>query len=159
MASKQFAETDAFIRKYGQSVEKEIKTRLMNNGKVATGKLFKSIRHDVKETKEEFILSFYMDEYGYYVDKGSKPSKYADMDGKGTGKSEFIKSLMKWCQAKGLPKGLAFPIRRSIWKYGIAPTNFFTIPTTRRQKQFDEGVEKNMAKDIDNMIQKEIDAA
>jgi hypothetical protein len=95
-----------------------------------------------------------MADYGTFVDKGIKPSKYADSTGKGRGKSKFITSLQKWCRIKGLPEGLAFPIRRNIWKFGIKPTNFFTIPTTRRLKQFHKGIELNMAKDMDTEIQK-----
>lgn len=164
MASK-YPETEAFVKKYGKDVEKEIKTRLLNAGKYASGKLAKSIRSDVKEEKEGFIVSFTMADYGKFVDKGvsgyekkrGTPYSFKPKDGKGTGgKSEFIKQLQKWCKLKGLPKGAAFPIRRSIWKYGIEPTQFFTIPTTRRQAQLEAGIEKAMVKDLDNNIQKEL---
>jgi hypothetical protein len=40
--------------------------------------------------------------------------------------------------------------------FGITPTNFFTIPTRRRQKQFEAGLEKAMVKDLDIMIEKQI---
>lgn len=152
----EFKNTEAYIRKYGSQVEQEIETRLHNLGKVASGELIDSIGFEVEETPKRFTLSFHMAEHGQWVDKGSKPSKYADMDGKGTGKSPFIKSLMKWCQIKGLPKGAAFPIRKKIWKFGQPPTNFFTIPTTRRLKQFNEGVKKNMAIDAKIILKKAV---
>ena len=41
--------------------------------------------------------------------------------------------------------------------FGIKPTNFFTIPTTRRQKQFEQGLGDSMAKDLDTQLQKELD--
>lgn len=159
MANKLYPETEAFIRKYGDSVENEIEARLTGHNKIASGKLYDSIRYEVKETKKEFILSFIMAEYGQYVDKGVKPKKYLGMKRKkgGSKKSKFIEALMKWCKIKGLPTNAAFPIRRNIWKFGIAPTNFFTIPTTRRQKYFEKELEKAMARDIDNQLQKEID--
>lgn len=157
MANKLYPETEAFIRKYGDSVENEIEARLTGYNKIASGKLYDSIRYEVKETKKEFILSFIMAEYGKYVDKGVKPQpKYLKGKGKGK-KSKFIEALKKWCKIKGIPEGAAFPIRRNIWKFGIAPTNFFTIPTTRRQKYFEKELEKAMARDIDNNLQKEID--
>ena len=96
MASK-YPETLAFIRKYGNSVEQEIETRLTNYGKIATGKLLDSIRYEVKETKEEFILTFEMNEYGKYVDKGVKPHPEY-LTGKGKGKSKFLQALKKWCK-------------------------------------------------------------
>lgn len=151
-----YPETEKYLKKYGDSVEQEIETRLRNNGKYATGELYDSIRYEITETKVKFTISFYMASYGVYVDKGTKPSKYAKSEGKGTGNSPFIKSLMKWCQIKGLPKAAAFPIRRKIWEFGQRPTNFFTIPTTRRAKQLAAGVEKAMAIDVENIIRKEI---
>lgn len=152
-----YPNTLKYLKTYGDSVESEIETRLKGFGKYASGKLYNSIRYEIKETDDKFIVSFFMADYGKYVDKGTKPSKYANSTGKGTGKSKFIESLMKWCVIKGLPKQAAFPIRRNIWKYGIPPTNFFTIPTTRRIKQLETAVEKTMAQDVDKMIQNEFD--
>lgn len=155
MASE-YKNTEKFLKTYANQVESEIETRLMSNGKYASGYLYDSIRYEIKEDSKKFLLTFKMADYGRYVDKGTKPSKYADSEGKGTGKSPFITSLMKWCAIRGLPKNAAFPIRRKIWKMGIAPTNFFTIPTTRRLKQLEKGVEKNMALDLENIIRKEL---
>jgi hypothetical protein len=152
----EFKNTEKFIRTYANQVESEIETRLRNNGKYASGTLYDSIRYEITEEKTRFILTFKMADYGIYVDKGTKPSKYANSEGGGTGKSKFITSLMKWCTIKGLPKNAAFPIRRHIWKVGIPPTNFFTIPTTRRLKQLEKGIEKNMALDVENIIRKEL---
>lgn len=149
-----FKNTEAYIRKYGSQVEQEIETRLHNLDKVASGELIYSIGFEVKETPKAFTLSFHMAEHGYWVDKGSKPSKYANSEEKGTGKSPFIKSLMKWCDIKGLPRGAAFPIRKKIWKFGQPPTNFFTIPTTRRRKQLESGIKKNMAIDAKQILRK-----
>ena len=153
-----YKETNAFIRKYGDQVEQEIEKRLTTYGKIATHKLYDSIRYEVKETKAEFILTFEMLEYGKFVDKGVKPQpKYLSGHHKPQKRSKFIEALQKWCKVKGIPVGAAFPIRRSIWKYGIAPTNFFTIPTTRRQKQYEKGLAEAMARDIDNNIQQDVD--
>ena len=157
MAQSEYKNTLAFITKYGNQVENEIETRLNNYGKIASGKLYDSIRYEVKQAKGEFILSFLMASYGYYVDKGVKPHPEY-LTGKGTGKkSKFIEALKKWCKIKGIPQNAAYPIRRSIWKYGIKPTNFFTIPTTRRQKYFENELGNMMAKDLDIQLQKELD--
>lgn len=151
-----FPNTLKFLKTYGNQVESEIETRLKNYGKYASGKLYDSIRYEIKETDEKFSLSFFMADYGKYVDKGTKPSKYANMKrkGKSNRKSKFIESLMKWCAIKGINKNAAFPIRRNIWKFGIKPTNFFTIPTTRRQKQLEKGTEKAIALDMEILIKK-----
>jgi len=159
-----FKNTENYIETYGEQVTKEIQNRLKSHGKYATGKLYKSIKFELKKNKEDIIILFKMADYGQYVDKGVNGWKkrtggkyqFKPKDGNGTGgKSKFIQSLFKWCQAKGMDKNAAFAIRRKVWRDGISPTNFFTIPTTRRQKQFEKGVERNMIKDIEIQLQKE----
>ena len=162
---KQFPLTFGFMRKYGSEVEAEIKNRLKGHGKYASGKLLKSVKHTIKEEAGEIVLKFQMEEYGQFVDKGvngydkkrGSPFSYKrkDANHKPKRKSEFITQLMKWCQKKGMPKGAAFPIRRNIWRFGIAPTQFFTIPTKRRQAFFEKQMESLMVKDIENQIIKE----
>lgn len=156
MASE-YKNTEAFIKRYGKQVEEEIKTRLLGNDKKASGKLYRSIKFQYRDSLKELEASWRMEEYGVYVDKGVKPQPQY-LTGKGSGgKSKFIESLKKWCKIKGIPQGAAYPIRRNIWKFGIKPTNFFTIPTTRRAKYYEEQIGINMAKDLDALLQKEID--
>ena len=160
-ANSDFPLTRKYMSTYGKQVTDEMKTRLLNAKRtyksgtfsvgINRGDLFRSLTYRTGENDNEFFVTFFMLEYGQYVDKGVRPQpKY--LNGKGSGKSNFIKALKQWCKDKGLDEGLAFPIRRNIWKFGIKPTNFFTIPTTRRQKQFEEMIAKNMAKDIENQI-------
>ena len=169
MASE-FRNTEAFVKKYGIQVENEIKTRLVNAGHVASGKLFDSIKSKVLETKEGFDIVFKMARYGDYVDKGVsgagipdgfngkikkvQKSKFYSF-GKATSRSkDKERSLKSWMSIQGIPKTAYYPISRSIWIFGIAPTNFFTIPTTRRQKQLEKGIEKNMALDFEQILLK-----
>lgn len=169
-----FKNTLAFVKKYAASVEQEIKTRLVNSGHVASGKLFDSIRAEVKEDKNfGILLKYKYAKYLKYVDKGvsgaGMPSGFKGKKKK-VNKGQFDKtdnrvhafgkkmppekSISDWMRIQGIPKEASFPIRRSIWMFGIAPTNFFTIPTTRRQKQLNEGIEKNMAKDFEQILLK-----
>lgn len=158
-----FENTRAYIYQFGRSVQEEIETRLFNHGKIASGELYESIAFDVKENNKRFVLTFSMAYHGQFVDKGVNGteknwgSKFSYKNGKPTGrKSEFISALQKWCQIKGIPKEAAYPIRKNIFKMGIAPTNFFTIPTTRRRKQFEKGIEKNMALDVEQILQSDL---
>ena len=154
--ANEFKNTTDFIKKFGKEVENEIKSRLLTYDKKASGKLYKSIKFEYRESLKQLEASWRMEDYGVYVDKGVKPQpKY--LTGKGSGKSKFIEALKKWCKIRGIPQGAAYPIRRNIWKYGIKPTNFFTIPTTRRAKYYTEQIEKNMALDLDKQLQKELD--
>lgn len=155
--------TEKFLRTYGNQVENEIESRLKGHGKYASGKLYDSIRYEIRLSGKGMTLSFMMADYGVYVDKGvngyllrrGSPYSFKKKDGKGSGgKSKFIGQLQKWCTIKGLPKGAAFPIRQKIWKEGIAPTQFFTIPTTRRKKQFTDGLEKAWVADINDELKR-----
>lgn len=158
MANK-FTNTTAFVKRYGDQVETEIKNRLKNAGKFASGKLYKSIRHDVKIEKGQFVLRFFAEDYAKYVDKGVEgaKSKRAGEGGKSIYKFKDKmppeKPFKSWLRKKGIPKDKSFAVRRSIYLFGITPTNFFTIPTTRRLKQFEKGVEENMIKDINKIVE------
>lgn len=167
MASE-FKNTEAFVRKYGKEVETEIKNRLLSYGKKASGKLYKSIRADVREEKAEFIVQFQMEDYGVYVDGGVKGAgKPSGFNGKDkpvvrTGRFSFhnkmppnTKGIQDWLRIKGIPKKAGFAVRRSIWIFGIAPTNFFTIPVKRNEKRLQAGIEKNMALDFEQIIAKQ----
>jgi hypothetical protein len=161
-----FPITKKYIETYGKSVESEIKKRLKGHDKYASGKLYESIRFIMKETPKDFTLDFTMLDYGKYVDKGvkgSKTNKAGNTPYKYTNKMPPTKVFDKWILRKGLAprdkKGkflnrdrIKFAIARSIFLHGVAPTNFFTIPTTRRAKQFEAGVGNAMAQDLDKMI-------
>lgn len=164
MDSKQWPEVDKYLNKYGQSVIDEMRTRLKGYDKFATGALYNNMSYAV--TKDWEVV-FELEDYYKFVDKGvngyakrrGSPFSFKpkDKDWKPKKKSKFIESLKIWCRAKGLPEGLAFPIRRNLWKFGIAPTQFYSLTIKRRQKQFETGLENAMVKDIDKQLQKEID--
>lgn len=160
-----YSNTEEFIRKYGESVAAEMRTRLSNAGKVASGKLYRSIKFNIRQSVKEFEASWRMTDYGEYVDKGVEGAisgkagdggKSEFKFGKGSKSKQKEKSLKSWMRLKGIPKEKYYIISRNIWAFGITPTNFFTIPTTRRQAQFEKGLEKAMVKDLDIMIEKQL---
>lgn len=161
--------TEAFLKKYGKEVESEIKNRLLTYGKKASGKLYKSIRFEVKESIKSLDAVFRMEDYGLFVDGGVKGAGIpSGFQGKKkpvvtTGKFKFGQKMppdnntfKKWMKLKGIPKDKSFAVRRSIWIFGIAPTNFFTIPIKRREKQLATGIEKAMGKDFELIVSKSI---
>lgn len=123
---------DELLNKYGEELTAEMRTRLQGHDKVASGTLLNSIGYEVKETAPGVSeLAIFMADYGIYVDKGRKP-----------GKMPPVSKIREWCKVKGIPEKAAFPIARNIGRFGIAPTNFFTIPITRRAAQFQEKIAK-----------------
>lgn len=156
-----------FIVKYGKEVEREIKSRLLSFDKKATGKLYNSIKFEYRESVKNLEASWRMEDYGVYVDGGVKGAgipkgfkgkkKQVVRVGRFGFKDKMPpeKPFKRWARAKGIT-GSLFGIRRSVWIFGIAPTNFFTIPTTRRVAQFTKGLDKAFEKDIDNELQKQL---
>ncbi len=156
-----YKKTEAFVKKYGNQVEQEIETRLHNAGKEASGKLLSSIRYDVIERNHSIILRWFMEDYGKFVDKGVQGAESGRAGDGGKSIYKFKdkmpppKSIKSWLKLKGIPESASFLIRRSIYRFGITPTNFFTIPTTRRQKQLLEGIRTNMILDAEAEIKKQ----
>lgn len=143
------------LQKYGESVIKEMMTRLRGLGKVASGKLINSLKYDIQDVMGELELLFEYEDYGDYVDLGvngnqrntnsKSPFKYKD-------KKPPISKLQQWCKLKGIPEGKAWRIQDNIWRYGIAPTFWYTIPTTRRVKQLEKDLESAVAKAVEDDI-------
>lgn len=171
MASS-FKHTEAFVRKYGDQVEKEIQNNLVSMGKVSSGKLFNSLRKRIRVDNEGIALNFFFvkpgSEYAEFVDKGvtghgvpngwkgkTRPVNRSKAGYKFADKMPPSRPIKSWMRIQGIPKEKEFVIRRSIWMFGIKPTLFFTKPTTRRQEQFNLGVEKALAKDFEETIKKQ----
>ena len=66
-------ETEKFLNSYGTSVVKEQRTRLKNAGRFpgskSNGPLDKSLSYKPFDSKSEFGVKFYMEDYGEFVDK------------------------------------------------------------------------------------------
>jgi len=134
------------LHKYGTEVINEMITRLSNYGKQASGDLIKSLRYDIIEVLDELIpvpdIKFSMIDYGVYVDKGRKPN--SKLPPKGV--------LLEWMKLKGIPANKEFPIRASIAKFGIPPTNFWSISTTRTLKRLEKNLDAASAQDQEELM-------
>lgn len=156
----EFKHTLAELHEYGKSVTREIKTRLRSSGRNGSGDLYDSIHYEITETNVKVTISFHMNRYGTYIDKGVQGSE-SGRAGEG-GKSPYrFRNKMpprsafdSWLKIKRIPKDASYPIRRHIFKFGITPTNFFTIPTTRRAKQLEKDIRAAMIKDVEASMNK-----
>jgi len=143
-------EVQKVLDTYGKQVVAEMKTRLIGAGKVASGALLNALGYEVEQNSaDQTVLSITIDppanEYSYYVDKGRKP-----------GKMPPVENIQKWCKLKGIPEGAAFAIAKNIGKFGIPPTNFYTISVTRRAKQLEKLLEVAIVKDLEIAVRKEL---
>jgi hypothetical protein len=126
-----------YANKYGFEVVSEMLNRLKGAGKYATGDLVNSIEFKVVTTDKTIEVQTSMIKYGEYVDKGRKPGKFPPLS-----------KIQEWCRVKNIPQSAAYPIARAIAKRGIPSTNFWTISTTRRYKEFLKNVERIAADEL-----------
>jgi hypothetical protein len=128
------------LEKFRDLVVAEAKANLQRMGKNSSGKLSNSIKGNVKEMPNSIGIYFEMEPYGNFQDKGvSGTERKFDTPYSYTTKMPPPSKLDKWIVKKGIAprnvtgqfqsrKGIQFAIARSIFKYGIRPSLFFTKP-------------------------------
>ncbi len=148
------------LKNFAKYVVTKSRMNLRSSDKNSSGDLSRSLDSDVKVSKNSFQLSFIMEDYGVFQDKGvrgksssakapNSPFKFGTGTGRKGGLSEGIN---KWVKRKRFQfrdkksgrflsyDSTAFLISRSIYQKGIAPSLFFTKPF---EKAF-----KNLNKDL-----------
>jgi hypothetical protein len=142
------------LQKFGKFVIQQSKSNLSKKGKKASSSLYNSLDYDFNVSKNSFELSFKMEDYWEYVDRGVKGAggnrkykdgkklknpeawelkKVKDSPFKYTNKMPPTKSLDSWVVKKGLAgrnKSGQF-ISRAYIKFAVAKSIFHTgIETT-----------------------------
>ena len=150
------------IERYLESFGKQVVNRAKGNLQKTKGggtNLENSIKFEVVEDADGFVVQFYMNNYGSFVDKGvsgtKQARKYKDYKNKTvsspykyTNKQPPPSILAKWISKKGI-KGrdkksgrfisnmsLAFIMGRAIKRDGIQGISFFQKPLMLGMKQF-----------------------
>jgi len=128
--------TTQALTRIGQIWKRELKKRINEAGKVASGALIDSIDFKVVQTKTGAKLEIAYLDYLENVNQGRRPRGNARPI-KAQNGAVPIPALEDWIKLKGLKgkrkKGggslptlsLAFAIRASIWKRGIKPANIY----------------------------------
>ena len=139
----------------------------------ASGKLKNSLKSTVKESKNSVQISFEMEEYGFYQDRGVKGKKSGkSLDGyKYTDKMPPPKAFDKWVIRKGIAprnnkgqfkgrsissvgfrKSITFLIARSIYSKGIKPSLFFTKPFEKFFKRLPDELVDKYGLEVENLF-------
>ena len=164
------------LDKFGKSVVKQSRTQLTKKKKNASKDLYNSIDYNLKVSKNSFELSFEMEDYGKFIDKGVKGVGGTKADGSKWKKKKVVKSkfkytnkmppasaFSKWIVRKGIAprnksgqfttrKGLQFAIANSVYHTGLETTNFFTRPFEVAFKQLPEDLTEAFGLEIDNLL-------
>lgn len=138
MTLQDFPLTIDFLNSYGEFIVEQMKSKLLQAGKDATGKLINSIRYQISFQGGFPVISFSMADYGIFVEEGRKAG----------GKQPPISAITPWLSIKGIPREAAFPIARKIAKEGIPPTPFFNSTFQQYKSQFTQGYEQALETDI-----------
>jgi hypothetical protein len=152
------------LNRFGKYVVQQSRSNLTKQKKNVNKTLYNSIGYNLEKTAEGFSLSFEMEDYGEYQDKGvsgikrkfNTPFKY-------TNKMPPPKAFDKWGVIKGIaPRGkggqfekrksLDFALAKSIYYKGIRPSMFFTKPFEKAFERLPEELAESLVKDITENI-------
>ena len=106
----------------GKALIDEIKMRLVQEGKISSGRLLNSLSYNTIQTIEGWTIEILAEKYLEFVDRGRKP-----------GKMPPIGDIQKWVIQKPIKfigktdSQTAFIIAKSIGKKGIVPIDFEII--------------------------------
>lgn len=159
------------LNRFAKTVIKSSRANLTRKGKKNTSTLYKSLDYDLNVSENSFSLSFEMEDYGEFVDKGVKGvsssakaprSPYKFGSGKGK-KGGLTNGINKWVRQKRIQfrsnKGqflsydsTAFIVRRSIWHKGLETTNFFTKPFEDNFKKLPDDLVEAYALEVEDLL-------
>jgi hypothetical protein len=161
----QLKETQNALNTFAKYVIQQSRTNLTKGKKNASKELYNSLGSDIKVSKNSFQLSFLMEQYGIFQDKGvSGTEKKYNTDFKYTNKKPPASAFSQWVIRKGLKgtrdkkgrfvgrKGLQFAIANSIYKKGIKPILFFTKPFEKAFKNLPKELVESFALDVEQLI-------
>jgi hypothetical protein len=158
-------ETKDVLNKFAKYVIKQARTNLTKQKKNSSKKLYDSLDYELKVSHNSFGITFLMEEYGAYQDKGvsGKKNKY-DTPFSYKSKMPPANKLDKWSVRKGIAprdkkgrfiprQSLNFLIARSIYMKGIKPSLFFTKPFEKAFNDLPPELTTAFAIDIENSIE------
>ena len=157
---------------FGKYIVQQSRSNLTKKGKKDRGDLYKSISYDLKVSKNSFELTFLMEDYGKFVDKGVKgisssakattsPFKFGTGTGRKGGLTDGIKG---WTRRKRIQfkdrntgkflsyESTSFLIMRSIWNKGLETTNFFERPFELAFKRLPDDLVEAYGLEVDRLL-------
>lgn len=139
--------SDKKLKEFGQDYIKLLAIFLRKAKKISTGALLNSLNSKVQKEAKEIKIIIESNDYLEFIDKGRKPGSFPP-----------IKEISKWVKTKGISEKAAFPIAKSIYKYGIKPTNI--INQTVKEitgpvfiRKYENEVSDNLEKIIKKIIE------
>jgi len=165
------------LNRFAKYVISQSRANLTRGKKNSSNKLYNSLDSNVKVSKNSFEITFLMEEYGVFQDKGVKGTKSNYLENKNSpfsykskgGKNGLKgmpppKAFDKWIVRKGLKgirnkkgqfisrKSLQFMIARSVFEKGIKASMFFTKPFEKAFKNLPKELVDAYRLDVEQLI-------
>ena len=153
------------LNRFAKYVITQSKANLTRGKKNSSKALYNSLDYDINVSPNSFSLSFLMEDYGVFQDKGvSGIKKKYNTPYSYTNKMPPPSKMDKWIVRKGLKgvrgkdgkfisrKSLQFMIARSIYNNGIKPSLFFTKPFEKAFKNLDKDIIKAYQLDVEELL-------
>jgi len=153
------------LNRFAKYVIQQSRTNLTKSKKNSSKTLYNSLDYDLNVSPNSFSMSFLMEDYGVFQDKGvSGIKKKYNTPYSYTNKMPPPSKMDKWIVRKGLKgvrgkdgkfisrKSLQFMIARSIYNNGIKPSLFFTKPFQKAFKNLDKDIIKAYQLDVEELL-------
>jgi len=153
------------LNRFAKYVIQQSRTNLTKGKKNSSKALYNSLDYDINVSPNSFSLSFLMEDYGIFQDKGvSGIKKKYNTPYSYTNKMPPPSKMDKWIVRKGLKgvrgkdgkfisrKSLQFMIARSIYNNGIKPSLFFTKPFKKAFTNLDKDIIKAYQLDVEELL-------
>jgi hypothetical protein len=169
------------LNRFAKYVISQSRANLTRGKKNSSKELYNSLDSNVKVSKNSFELTFLMEEYGVFQDKGVKGTKSNYVENKDTpfsykskgGKNGLKgmpppKAFDKWIVRKGLKgirdkkgqfisrKSLQFMIARSVFEKGVKASMFFTKPFEKAFKGLNKELVEAYKLDVEALMKNSI---
>jgi len=153
------------LNRFAKYVITQSKANLTRGKKNSSKALYNSLDYDLNVSPNSFSMSFLMEDYGVFQDKGvSGIKKKYNTPYSYTNKMPPPSKMDKWIVRKGLKgvrgkdgkfisrKSLQFMIARSIYNKGIKPSLFFTKPFKKAFTNLNKDIIKAYQLDVEELL-------
>jgi len=162
------------LNRFAKYVIQQSRTNLTKGKKNSSKELYNSLGSNVKVSKNSFELTFLMEEYGVFQDKGVKGTKSNYLENKDSpfsykessklvGVEYHTGTFAKWAKRKGVQfrnkKGryvtheqTGYMLANIIKKKGVKASMFFTKPFKKAFNNLDKDIVKAFRLDVEALL-------
>lgn len=162
----QLTKTQEALEAFKSFVIQQARTRLTKGDKNVSKEIYNSLKGNVKKMPNSIMVSFEMQDYGVYQDKGvSGTKKKYNTPFSYTTKRPPTKPLSNWAKKKNIRlrdeqgkyikgnyKTIGYLIARSIYQKGIKPSLFFTKPFEQAFKKLPDELTEKFGLDVEDFL-------